>query len=509
MKEKFEEMSPAEFFKRNKHIAGFQNPTRAVYQTVKELVENSLDATENHGILPSVRLGVDIVDEEKRYVRIVCSDNGIGVPPNEVPYAFGKLLYGSKYVERQSRGVFGLGVKMAVLYAQMTTGQPVEVETTPLGSAKRYFFRIEINTATNEPVVLERRETDSNGGSGTTVAVTILGDWGRAKSSVLEYIRRTHVICPYAEIRVRYPDEGKIKSLVLERKSEKLPRPPKASLPHLSGMDLDTLRHMVESERAGTTVLEFLSKRFSGVGRSTARALLRVAGIRERRSVKTLSNDELLAILRASSEVRIPPPPSSALSPVGSDNIEIGLKETLRPEFATAVSRKTKVYSGRPFAVEVGLAYGGGVQVSEKPIVLRFANKIPLIYDEGVDVATSVVSEVDWGRYGVSFPAPVAVLVHVVSTKIPFHGLGKEAIADVPEIREEIRLALQECCRRLRSYVREKREREATMRRFTSIAKYIPTISQYISSVTREDPKVLEAQLMKLLEARIEAVEDD
>lgn len=507
MKERFAEISPAEFFKRNKQIAGFQNPTRAVYQTVKELVENSLDATENHGILPSVRLTVD-VDEEKRFVRITCSDNGIGIPPSEVPYAFGKLLYSSKYVERQSRGVFGLGVKMAVLYAQMTTGQPVEVETTPVGSSKRYFFRIEIDTKANEPVVLERREAEAKNGSGTTVSLTILGDWGRARSTVLEYIRRTHVICPYAEFRLRYPEEGKTRLLTLERKSDALPRPPKPTLPHLLGVDLDTMKHMVDGEKPGTTVLEFLSKRFSGIGRTTARAILREAGIRERRSVKSLDGDELLRILQVAPRLRLPPPPSTSISPVGSNNIEVGLRATYQPEFAVATTRKTRVYSGRPFAVEVGLAYGGGVPVSEKPTVLRFANKIPLIYDEGVDVATSVVSEVDWSRYGVTFPAPLVVLVHVVSTKIPFHGLGKEAVADVPEIREELRLALQECGRRLRSYVREKRERESLARRFTSIAKYIPTISQYISYVTREDPKVIESQLMKLLEAKIEVVED-
>lgn len=508
MRERYEGISPAEFFKKNKHVAGFQNPTRAVYQTVKELVENSLDATENHGIPPTIHLTIEVVDRERMHVRITCKDNGIGIPPNEVPNVFGRVLYGSKYVERQSRGVFGLGVKMAVLYAQMTTGEPVEVETTPLGSSERHFFRIKIDTKSNEPIVLERRKVNGSNGSGTTVSLTILGDWGRSRSAVLEYVRRTHTLCPYVEMVVRYPDGDRNQRLVLVRKSDRLPPPPKPILPHIYGVDLDTLKHMVESEKPGTTVLEFLARRFSGVGRATARAILRVAEVRERRSVKSLKDEELLRIVRATSSVRIPPPPPVAVSPVGADNIEVGLREAFKPEFAAAVTRKPRAYGGHPFVVEVGLAYGGGIQPSEKPLLLRFANKIPLIYDEGVDVATSVVSEIDWSRYRVAFPAPLVVLTHIASTKVPFHGLGKEAVADVPEIREELKQALQECCRRLRLFISEKLSREAHMRRFTSIAKYIPTVSHYISMVTGDSEEELKNYFMKLLSSKIEVVED-
>ncbi|MEM0028951.1 MAG: ATP-binding protein, partial [Ignisphaera sp.] len=154
--EKFRSISPAEFFYRNKEIAGFANPARALYQSVRELVENALDATDAHGIFPDIAISIER-DQNKAYVyRITVKDNGIGIPENYIPDAFGRVLFSSKYVLRQTRGLFGLGAKMVVLYGQITVGEPAEIVSATINSKKIYKYKIMIDIKENKPIVLER-----------------------------------------------------------------------------------------------------------------------------------------------------------------------------------------------------------------------------------------------------------------------------------------------------------------------------------------------------------------
>ncbi|MEM1921649.1 MAG: DNA topoisomerase VI subunit B, partial [Desulfurococcaceae archaeon] len=205
--EKYRALSPAEFFMKYKEIAGFNNPTRAMYQTIRELVENALDATDSYGILPIIKIIIQNLSEERKFYKITVEDNGIGLAPHVVPDAFGKLLFSSKYVLRQTRGMYGLGVKVAVLYAQMTTGRPVEVTTSKPGLKFIYHFKLRINVNKNEPEVIERSTIRKNvDWNGTIVSLTIHGDWSRAKSKILEYIEKTAVVTPYASITLVTPE---------------------------------------------------------------------------------------------------------------------------------------------------------------------------------------------------------------------------------------------------------------------------------------------------------------
>jgi DNA topoisomerase-6 subunit B len=500
--EKYRAMSVSEFFKRNRQIAGFTNPVRSTYQTIRELVENSLDATETHGILPDIKIWVSIVDVEKGFINITVEDNGIGIPPSKVPYAFGKLLYGSKYVERQTRGVFGLGVKAAVLYSQMTTGLPVEVWTTTSGDPEEHYFKIKIDVRKNEPIVLEKKNkpvlVEKHG---TKVSITIKGDWGRARSKVIEYIRRTHVLCPYASFYMRYPNGGKTNILKLPRKSDKLPPSPKEIPPHPHGIDVETFKHLIDESKPGTTIYSLLLK-FSGVGPTSARDFLRKIGVKPKRKVRGLSNTEIVKIVHEMNKYPWRAPPSSALSPVGEENIVKGLSD-LSPEFAVAVTRPPKVYRGHPFIVEAGLAYGGKIPVSEKPILMRYANKIPLLYDEGSDVITKVAYSIDWRRYGVQFPAPLAILVHVAGTKLPFHGLGKEALSDEPELENEVRLALLEAGRKLQRFISRKRREYAEIEKKITFLKYKDIIASSIASIINVPKEEVERSYVKLVESKV------
>jgi len=507
MRETFRSLSAAEFFYRNREIAGFSNPSRALYQTVRELVENALDACDSHEILPSLYIGIKLVNPQKSFYKVTVSDNGIGIPPHYVPYAFGKVLFGSKYKLRQTRGMFGLGAKMAILYGQLTTGKPVEVETTPLGSRYRYYFKIMVDIKRNEPIILERKMRRLKKKShGTAISVVVEGDWSRAKNKIYEYIKRTAIAIPYASITFVPPDSSE--ATVYKRVTNKMPPPPKEVKPHPHGIDIEMLKMLISVTEA-STLKEFLAESFQGVGPITAEKFLRDIGFDPNMSPHSLTAKGIKAL---TSELKkyngFKPPRADALSPLGEDLIIAGLKRVLNPEFVTAVTRKPSAYLGHPFIVEVGIAYGGKIPSTEEPQLYRFANKIPLLYDEKACVTWKVVSEVNWKNYNIEFPAPLVIFVHICSTKIPFKGIGKESIADVSEIEKEIRRALREAARKLRKHVERKRREEEAIEKIIAIAKYIPEISKSLAELSRTlkskgvPPKEIENTLYSLLEVK-------
>ncbi len=483
--EKYRAISPAEFFMKYREIAGFSNPARAMYQTIRELVENSLDATDSHGILPNIKIVISKADMVQNYYRITAEDNGIGIPPHVVPEAFGKVLFSSKYVLRQTRGMFGLGVKVAVLYGQMTTGRPVEIITSKPGLKLIYYFKIRIDVRKNQPIVLERSSWRKNRDwHGTIVSLTIEGDWSRAKNKIKEYISRTAVAIPYANLTLVTP-EGEI--IYYERVIDKLPRPPKEVKPHPYGIDLEILKKIIDSTKY-TTLYDLLIHSFQSIGEITARNILERSNLDPNSDPKKLKEKDLLKLVNIMKKYeKYRPPKADALSPLGADIIKAGLNRMYQPEFVEAVTRKPQTYQGHPFIVEVGLAYGGQTPTSDndKPVILRYANKIPLLYDEGSDVITMVVrDDINWSGYLVELPAPILVLVHVCSTKIPFKGVGKESIADVPEVRREIKLGVSEVARRLRTYLSRKRREEEVKKKIVSIAKYIPEVARAIAIIS-------------------------
>jgi len=503
-REEFRGLSPAEFFYRNREIAGFSNPSRALYQTVRELVENSLDATELYSILPNIDVGISIVSEEKNIVKVSVRDNGVGIPPKEVPNVFGKVFYGSKYKLRQSRGVFGLGVKMAVLYAQMTTGSPTLIRTALPKSKNVYEYQILIDISKNQPIIVSNKVyKNKSKWHGTFVELTLEGNWSSARSRIMEYVKRTALITPYATIRFKAPGI----EFSFKRVTRKLPPPPGVGKPHPKGVDIELLKQLIGSALANDnslTLHEFLTQVFDSVGTKTALSFLKWAGYDPRTPISKLSIsqlDDLARKMKNYTKWRRPKPHS--LSPLGEELLMEGIKGILKPEFTSAVTRKPSSYGGHPFVIEVAIAWGGQIPASDKPILLRFANKIPLLYDEGVDVSRKVIDSIDWNLYKVRFPAPLAVVTHICSTKIPFKGVGKEAIADVPEVEREIEIALREVARRLKRYLsRIERQLEVKVR-YVTISKYIGEISRALSIITGKDSKLFEKRLKLMVNQKI------
>lgn len=531
--EEFKQLSPSEFFYRNREIAGFNNPGRATYQTVRELVENALDATEVHGILPEVFLRVSREDDANPdFVTIQVEDNGIGIPPQFIPDAFGRVLYSSKYRLRQTRGMFGLGAKMAVLYAQITTGKPCEVYSSTRRSRHVYFYRLMIDVNLNEPQVLEVAVLEKRSEwHGTIVRLTIEGEWSkRVRDYVVTYLKRTAVVSPYARFVALLPgvDGGKGQEvLVFDRATTKLPRPPKDARPHPKGVDMEMLRMMLRRSSC-STVFSFLVNEFQRIGETTASRILQKASIDGDKKPGSLTEEEMASLLRAMREERIRPPSDDPLSPIGEELIEIGLKQAFKPEFVATASRRPSSYSGHPFVVEGGIAYGGELtgrldEVAKEAfraesgpyvILLRYANKIPLLYDEKADLLWSIVdpSNFPWKSvYRLDPSDTVLVLVHICSTKVPYKGVGKESIAHVDEVEREAKLLVQDLARRLRSYIVAKKREEEARRRLSVFLRYAMEVALDLSVIAgggRAEPNerlrsLIEEQLRRLVTRKL------
>ena len=286
-----------------------------------------------------------------------------------------------------------------------------------------------------------------------------------------------------------------------------MPSPPREVKPHPYGVDLEMMKMMLQLTTA-ENLSDFLIREFQCIGEVTARNILNNAGLPPTANPHRLTLEDVDRLVRTIKKMRdIKPPRAYHLSYLGEEIIETGLNAILRPEFVAAVTRKPSVYEGHAFVVEVGLAYGGGIKASEKPQLLRYANKIPLLYDEGSDVSFKIVNdEIDWGYYGVSFPAPLVVLVHICSTKIPYKGVGKESIADVPEIEKEIISAIREVARRLKLYLSKKRKEIEEAEKAVTIAKYIPEVAQALAKIVDSiNSDNIESRLLKLLNQKLKA----
>lgn len=492
---KFKQLSPAEFFYNNRSMAGFDNPTRAVYTVMRELIENSLDACDAHGIKPLIFVSLKRVAADE--LEVLIADNGVGVPSRYIADAFGRVFFGSKYTIRQSRGTFGLGGKMAILYGQLTTGEPVNVATS-IGS-DIHLVKLSIDIKLNQPIVHQKKIIHNpNSYRGTTISLKFKGDYVSARNRVIRYLRMTRIALPYASIIFFDPENQVFLAPAL---TESMPKPPAESKPHPYGVDIIKVREMVDSSKREVTLLKFLQK-FSRIGVTTASRFVAWLGLDPNRPVKKLSDDEIKKIVEGFKSFTFLPPDGSSLSPLGEQTIRTGLTSEYNPEFISVTTRPPSAYEGFSFIVEAALAYGGGINSqnsSNEVRLLRFANKIPLIYDSSNDVAMKVIEEdIDWTNYGLDPKVdPLLIFIHIAASKVPFKTAGKEYVADRDEVRREIRLALRKCARDLKTYLSKKKREQSFHMRNEKLLGYLNLINKYSSALSGRAP--LEGRQLGLL----------
>jgi DNA topoisomerase-6 subunit B len=493
------EISVAEFFEKNRHLLGYDNPTKALVTVVKECVDNSLDACEEARILPSIYVSIKQTGEKNFLVTV--KDNGPGIVEEKLPFAFGKLLYGSKFHRlRQARGTQGIGISGAILYAQLTTGKPAKIISST--GKKIHIFELLIDVIRNQPhIVSHKVEKNKDKWHGVKIELEIEGRYIERAQSVMEYLRQTAIMNPYAEIVYEMPNNRKVH---FSRVVNQLPKLPKEIKPHPYGVELGIFRRMVHSTKA-KTVVAFFRKDFSRVGKTSAIEICKLAKIDPKKDPHQLTHDDIVRLHKAIQSVKLVSPPTNCLSPIGEELILEGLKKEIDAEFFTAVTRTPSVYRGRPFTVECGIAYGGSLNPNQTAKVLRFANKVPLLYHQGSCAITKAIIDTDWRRYGLQQPSgslpigPIVILVHFVSVWVPFTSEGKQAIASYPEITKEIRLALQDAGRNLRKYISKRRRLHEMRLRESLFEKYIPEVAETISKISEVKKEIIINGLEKFL----------
>ena len=518
MAHKQRDISVSEFFMKNRHLLGFDSPARALLTTVKEGVDNSLDAAEEAGILPSV--AVELIELAEDRFRVIIEDNGPGIVKAQIPKVFGKLLYGSKFHRlRQGRGQQGIGISAAGMYGQMTTGKPIVITSKTGKGRPAHHFEIVIDTARNAPNVVKDETVEWDKDHGTRVEIELQGTYKAGRRSVDEYIEQVAIANPHAEITFR-PPKGR-PAVYVARATTEMPREPLEIKPHPYGVELGMLQKILQDTEA-KSVTAALQSEFSRVTPKVAEEIITKAKLSTRARTRDLKPADVERLHKAIPEVKIFAPPSACVVPIGEDLLRKGLEREIKAEFYTSTTRPPAVYRGNPFQIEVGLAYGGSLRSADEddenvhatgketdaqqgPItLLRLANRVPLQYQQSSCAVFKAVVDTNWRGYGLAQPrgslpqGPMVLIVHIASVWVPFTSESKEAVAHYDEILKEMQLALQDCGRKLGSFLRRREAERHELRRRSIFEMYIGELVESLGKLTPVDRAKLQRDLAAL-----------
>lgn len=504
-------ISVSEFFAKNRHLLGFDNPRKALLTTVKEAVDNSLDACEEAGILPVVQ--IEISQLGQTHFKVAIQDNGPGIVRQQIGNIFGKLLYGSKFHRlRMSRGQQGIGISAAGMYGVLTTGMPIKITSRTSPKSPAMYVELQIDTRQNRPDFIKQRQVEWDVPHGTRVEIELEAKYQRGRQSVDDYLRETAVANPHVTLVYSAPDGRKDR---YEASVKHMPALPKAVRPHPHGVELGVLMKMLAESKA-KRCSQFLSHEFSRVSPRVAGEILQRAGVDPDARPGSLGGDQAKAIYHAIAATKIMAPAADCVVPIGKDQLVAGLKQVVQAEFYAATTRSPSVYRGNPFIIEAAIAYGKRQQEEVSPSpehseaetpatppvaaedededsqlakLIRFANRVPLLYQQSACSIYKAVTSMNWRLYGLpqgrgALPeGPLTIVVHMASVWVPFTSESKEAIAAYPEIVKELRLALQECGRQLGTYVRKAVRMNQELKKRGYIEKYLPAIGEALRDI--------------------------
>ena len=602
------DISVSEFFAKNRHLLGFDNPRKALLTAVKEAVDNALDACEEAGILPDITVIIEDLAEangngngkdkgkskadkkpasakgrktppkSSRY-RLTVVDNGPGIVKKQVEHIFGRLLYGSKFHRlKMSRGQQGIGISAAGMYGLITTGRPMMIQTRPKKNKRAHHIELAINTKTNRAEVTQDIETDdfpqqefraltpgtrtlsARGDflgsdvykTGTSVTIELEGRYQKGRGSVDEFLELTAIANPHARItfvppsKVSGPEEtdedapplplgegagerGSPASgrtgvspvsladatatttehdgvIIFPRAVDELPPETQEIQPHPKGLELGILLQMLKetvAEKPDITLSHFMQKKLSRVSASNASKLCKKIGLTARTRAADADHATAEKLFAAFQDIDLPAPPTDCLAPIGVQQLLRGMFKGVRAEFFAASSRSAQIYRGRPFLIEAAIAFGGELKGDDTARVIRFANRVPLLFQQSACSSFKAVIETKWKNYDLQQPrgglpvGPLVIMLHMASVWVPFTSESKEAIADYDEIRKEMKLALMECGRKLGTYLRKRQKMKRESQRRDVFERYIGEIAKAITAINDTDTQALYDALLK------------
>ena len=511
----------SEFFEKNKHFLGFDSLQRSIITAVKEAVDNSLDACEEARILPDIRVKISKIDSKKDILELQTEDNGPGIPQKSIEKVFGQLLFGSRFhAIRQSRGQQGIGITGVVMYSQLTTGKPTHVLSKIVNDDTAVSVNIGLDTRKNKAVksdqtrIIWENDDLTRKEHGLRVTTRMKAKYQRGRQSVFQYLRMTSIVNPHADIMFTDPDG---ETYHWPRVTERLPSKVDAIKPHPHGIELGQLQRMCR-ESSDSRMTVFLRQNFSGVSMRAAKELCEAAELEITVKPKSLKPDDVRALLEAfqgervvnGKAIKLLSPPTNCLSPIEEMLIKKGLSKTIDSKFVSTMTRAPTVSHGNPFQVEVGLIFGEGMAADKHVEVLRFANRVPLMYQQGGCLLTKAIESVDWRQYGLEQAGgkgvpkgPAAILVHLASTNVQFTSEAKEALSDNEFVFEETRRAMLEMGRGLRKHLEKKKKMAKTREKFELINDILPAIAEKSASILERPVPDLAGSITKIMSAVI------
>jgi DNA topoisomerase VI subunit B len=564
----YNKKAESEFFVDNSALAGFTGE-RILYMAVRELIENALDSCETFSILPSIKISLKTFDQTNDLWILSCEDNGTGISSDKLPVAVCSFLTSAKYMEKQQRGLFGVGLKMVAAFTTKDTDFPIKVWNKSIEEYDEYYFELRTDIGTNKPIVLKKSvnksESQIEGDSGFKIQVILRARLVPiTKSKIYDYVTQTSIVNPYAFITFE-TDDG---IFTFDRRTSIMPAPAKEILPHPSDMDLQTLKKAI-SKFAGQkiTLPKILCSSFQKFSYDKAKEIVTSAhlDLDVKNPTVDFNEHDLIKIVNMCKKTKFQNPNTDHLSPIGQEILTIGMMseytivsnknneggasentsnivmapqikksnnendeyvdgdenidknisknqintntnisksnfsvKVLQPVLSAYTSR-TGIINNRPTIIETGLAYGGDISSFK---LYRFANKIPLLYDEGSDVAREVVSEVEINKMGITKKQakeqfsttnkeskrdrvievlPIHIFFHICSTKIPYKTAGKESIASEGELKSYMKSCLSELYRKLSTQIRKELKMKEAENKLKLYKHYLPFIVDAIT----------------------------
>ena len=540
-KVRYDKKAESEFFVDNSALAGFTGE-RILYMAVRELIENALDSCEIHRILPNISLSLKLLDQANDLWLISCEDNGIGIPSDKVPVAVCSFLTSAKYVEKQQRGLFGVGLKMIAAFSTKDTDHPLRTWSKSSEEGSEYYYELRTDIGTNKPIILTKKllrgeEVHIHGESGFKIEAVLRARLSPiTKNKIYDYVSHTSIVNPYAFLAFQ-TDEGKV---TFDRRTTVMPEPAKEVLPHPADMDLKTLKKAIMNfMQQKTTLHGVLCNSFQKLSAGKAKEIITKSNVVLKAADK-YDEHELIKVVNVCKQTRFHAPSTDHLSPIGEEILTAGMTseytivtnrnetdsqlqtrlsiKVLKPTL-TAYSSRTCVVNNRPTVVECGIAYGGDISSFK---LFRFANKIPLLYDEGSDVAREVVSDVEINKMGISKKEvkeqfaradnrsdraveflPIHIFFHICSTKIPYKTAGKESIASEGDLKKYMKACLADLYRKVSAQIRKELRMKEAESRLRLYKHYIPLIISAISESIMVDTQKLSEAFSQLAEKHV------
>lgn len=481
--------STAEYFAKNLQQVGFSSQTKAVLTTLKEAVDNSLDACEENGILPEITVTIEKAGsgslKNSDQIRIRVEDNGPGIDEGDVPKVFGEYLASSKFGRgRCSRGQQGIGISAATTWAQLTSATGARIVSKTKKMRKALSCVVEVDIKNNKGIVKDRDMIDWDRTNGTTVEFLIDGRIQlNGDAGLISYLNGTSLVNPHLTLHFNLPEMPK---QTIERVSTVIPEIPEATEPHPHTMKLGEF--IAHSHLFGRIkVKDWLKRGFSRIHEGVLADLVKTAGIKNallEKIVDSVNETEFKDLFVGIQNLQLMAPSTKSVISIGEEALAKSIKRLGAVDFFAVMTRKPTICDFKPVSVEVAVARleDRSIEAESSVQVIRFANRVPLQFDKSACAIVHAIESVNWRAYGLAQPkgsvpqGPYIIAVSVVSPFIKFKNASKETIDASDELVEELRRALIQAGQKLSKHIRREEKANDLEQKIRHIEQFGPIL---------------------------------